>query len=495
MADTQVTSASSATPSFATAVKWSYVMDGGRQLATTAVTFLLASLLGPEILGLAAMALGFVMIIQMLQTQGMAAALIQRKELTDAHLSSAFWAILCVSAALTVAAVVLAGWWAGVNEEPQLRAIIWALSAIVPIQALSVVQESLFRRNMDFKTLALRTNTAVIGAGVLAVALAFAGAGVWALVAQQVTSATIGVILLWSRSRWRPSMSFSSQAFNDLLAFSGLSFVATLAVFLGTRSDAIVIGVLFGPTAAGLFFFANRIIQMVTDFASSAIQGASLPELSRNQDDVEHQTLRLSTMLSTSAMVAFPLLALVAGGSGEIVELLGRSDWRPAADVIRLLAVAGAVKAITLFTGPFLQSTGRPGAHALLSWAAALLGTAAFVVVGYLFGNNDLAAQVSALAVSRVLVHLAFIAMFLAPLIILTNLSIRRLTKALWAPTAVGLTTFILAEWFISLLGGQPVLVALTVGGGFAAVGAGALTVALNPVVRVRLSNLIQQDQ
>lgn len=480
-------------PSFANAVKWSYVMDGGRQVSTTAVTFLLARLLGPEVLGVAAMALGFVMIVQMLQTQGMAAALIQRKELSGSHLSSAFWAILGVSVALSLLSIGLAGWWADLNDEPQLRPIIWALSVIVPIQALSVVQEALFRRKMDFRTLALRTNSAVIGAGGLAVVLALLGAGVWALVAQQIASATIGLVLLWIRSDWKPTRSFSAASFKDLLAFSGLSFVATLAVFLGTRSDALIIGLLFGPTATGLFFFANRIIQMVTDFASSAIQGASLPALSRSQDNPDQLSSRLQTMLSTSAAIAFPLLAIVAGASTEIVDLLGRDDWAPAAGVVRLLSLAGAVKAITLFTGPFLQSTGRPGAHALLSWAAAGLGTGAFVIVGYLRGDDSLAEQVTALAGSRVLVHLAFIVMFLAPLVTLTNLTALTLLRALWAPVVTGVVTYLVIDWLLSVVNGMNALVALVIGAGVSFGLAAALTLALNPPIRQRIGRLLQR--
>ncbi len=487
MTDTGFRIEKAPTHSFANAVKWSYVMDGGRQVATTVVTFLLARILGPEVLGLAAMALGFVMIIQMLQTQGMAAALIQRKDLHDGHLSSAFWAILAVSLTLTVFAIGLAGWWADINDEPQLRSVIWVLSAIVPIQALSVVQEALFRRRMDFKTLALRTNAAVVGAGLIAVTLVLLGAGIWALVAQQLASAAIGLVLLWVRSDWKPSTAFSASSFKELLAFSGLSFVATLAVFVGTRSDALIIGLLFGPTATGLFFFANRLVQMVTDFASSAIQGASLPELSRNQDNIQILTNRLEAILSTSAIVAFPLLALVAGASVEIVDLLGRTDWEPAADVVRLLTVAGAIKAITLFTGPFLQSTGRPGAHALLSWAAAILGAGSFVVVGYLYGDDSLSQQVTALASSRVLVHVAFVVMFLLPLLLLTNLTTTTLVRALWAPVVVGGVTYMVTGSLMSMLGGAPTVAALIVGGGAAALLAITLTLTLNRAVRLRL--------
>ena len=469
---------------FANAVKWSYVMDGGRQVTTTAITFLLARILGPDVLGLAAIALAFVLIMQMLQAQGMAAALIQREDLSEEHLSSAFWAILFASLVLTAGAFGIAGWWAELNDEPRLRSIIWVLAMIVPIQALSVVQESLFRRRMDFRTLALRTNVAVVSAGILAVLLAILGAGVWALVAQQLASAVVGAVLLWARSDWRPAWMFSASAFKEILGFSGLSFLATLAVFLGTRSDALIIGLLFGPTATGLFFFANRLIQLVTDVASSAIQGASLPELSRGQADRELLSSRLRSMLIMSATVAFPLLALVAGASSRIVELLGRSEWEPVTGLIQLLAIAGAVKAITLFTGPFLQSTGRPGAHAILSWAAALLGTGAFIIVGQLYGDDDTSLQVMGLAGSRVIVHALFIPMFLGPLVLLTNLTIGGLIRTLWRPAAVGLATYATSSVLFSWLAAMATVPALIIGGVVSAAFASVVTLSLMPELR-----------
>lgn len=471
---------------FANAVKWSYVMDGGRQVATTATTLLLARLLGPEILGLAAMALGFVLVIQMLQTQGLAAALIQRADLKDVHLTAAFWSILAVSGALTVVAVLLAGWWAGLNDEPQLRNLIWALSAIVPLQALSVVQEALFRRKMDFRTLALRTNVAVLFAGLLAVALAILGAGIWALIVQQIASAAIGLLLLWTHSDWRPRWSFSRNAFGELLTFSALSFAATLAVFLGTRSDALIIGLLFGPTATGLFFLANRVVQMVTNFASSAIQGTSLPELARNQQDLGRVSTRLAEMINTSATVAFPLLGIAAGGAQEIVDLLGEGDWQPAVAAMRLLVLAGAIKAITLFTGPFLQAIGRPGAHAFLSWSGAVLGTGAFLLVGNLLSDASVEDQILGLAGSRVLVHVAFIGMYLAPVLRLTQVTVQQLAGRLWSPTIVGISAYAISRLAASASSAAPAIVSLAIGSFAALTIAGVLTLGFNPTLRAR---------
>ena len=187
-----------------------------------------------------------------------------------------------------------------------------------------------------------------------------------------------------------------------------------------------------------------------------------------------------------SATIGFPLLALVAGASTELVELLGRADWEPAGGLMRLLAVAGAVRAITLFTGPFLQSTGRPGSHAGLSWVAALLGTGAFVVVGQIYGDEDLGTQVTALANSRVIVHLLFIPMFLGPIVSLTNLTVARVLATLWRPSVVALSTYAFAVLLFGALGQLTTLAALLIGGIASTAVAGGLTLALMPALRER---------
>ena len=169
--------------SFGYALKWAMVMNSGTRGIATAVTFLLAALLGPGDFGLVAVALIYIAFVRMLLEQGFITAIIQREQLDDEHLDSAFWLNVAWCLILAGVSFLTAGWWADVNNMPDLEDVIHVLSILIVVEGLGIVQHALMERQLDFKRLALRSNLSVLLGGAAGVPLALAGAGVWALVA------------------------------------------------------------------------------------------------------------------------------------------------------------------------------------------------------------------------------------------------------------------------------------------------------------------------
>jgi O-antigen/teichoic acid export membrane protein len=392
------------TASLSSAVRWSFVMDGGRQAITTLTTLVLAALLGPEAFGLIAMALVYVSLLELLLKQGMGAAIVQREELRRSHLDTAFWLVVAAAAVLTAVGVILSGPWAAANRTPELRPVVIALTALVPLHALMVVQEAVLRRGMRFRLLALRSNASVLVGGVVGIALAVSGAGVWALVAQQLTAGAVGVLVLWTVSSWRPRPTFSRQAASDLLRFSSGSLLGSLGVFVVNRADALLIGLFFGPAVVGLYRLASRLIEAVVGATVSALMSVSLPELSRVQRDPARFTEGVLRFTWMSAVLTLPVLGALAGASDAVLRLIG-VEWAPAAPALRLLCIAGAVRALFAFTGPMLQALGRPFEQAAIAWLVGLLGSLGFVVAGVLVRGASTTSQLRGLALSQALLY------------------------------------------------------------------------------------------
>ena len=271
--------------SFHRAVKWAYAMTLGQRGIATALTFVLAAILGPRDFGTIAMATAYVLFIEMLVVQGMPAAIIQRKDLTPAQLDSVFWMVLAAGGGLALGSVALSGWWASVNQLPELAAVIRVLSLLVIIRGLTVVQQALLQRRMDFRGLAvINSGAAAIGGGI-GVVLALNGAGVWALVAQQLIDAASGSAMMWMRGRWRPRLRFSWRDARPILGFSGSVFASHAGVYAATQSDALLMGVFFGPVAVGLYRLADRAVRVLLEVSTRSIQIVALPHLSALQDD------------------------------------------------------------------------------------------------------------------------------------------------------------------------------------------------------------------
>lgn len=390
--------------SFGWMLAWSYAMDGGRQVITSVMMLVLAVILGPETYGLIAMALVYILFLELLLKQGMGAAVIQRQDLQRVHLDSAFWMVMAMTVVLSIVSVSLSGWWATVNRTPELRPIIIALSTMVPLQGLVVVQEAVLRREFRFRSLALRSNLSALLGGALGICLALAGFGVWSLVAQQIGTALIAVVVLWAVSDWRPRLRFSTTAAQQLLGFSTGSLLGSLGAFFNNKVDALLIGLLFGPLAVGLYRLSTRVVELVIGVTVRALMSVSLPELSREQADPDRFKQSLLRLLSVSAILSIPALGVLVGSSDAVLGVIGR-DWAPAAGALRLLAAAGAAHALFVILSPMLQALGRPYAQAVFAWASGLLSGCGFLVAGLLVRDSPLGVQLNGLAFSRLLLY------------------------------------------------------------------------------------------
>lgn len=258
---------------------WSYAQNLGRMGITSGLTLLLAIYLGPRAFGVMALALAFTGFAEMLQKQGLAPAIIARKDLDNRVADTAFWLVCAASIAVTVLAFVLAPLWSMLNDLPELTDVVRVLALGVPLTATAVVQEAILRRQMRFRSLAVRTWVSAGLGGAAGVAGAFLGWGVWALVAQQLVTNVMAVIVLWTVSSWRPHFSFDPAAARSLWSYSLRSVGGSIALFFGGRVDLLIAGPLFGAVVVGLYRLANRLTALVVDVSARSMQAVSLPAL------------------------------------------------------------------------------------------------------------------------------------------------------------------------------------------------------------------------
>jgi O-antigen/teichoic acid export membrane protein len=476
-------------------LKWAFVMNWGQRGIATAFTFVLAAILGPHDFGLVAMALAFVALIQVVLEQGISTAIIQRDRLDDEHLDSAFWLNLVWCLLLGAVSVGLSAWWAGVNDAPDLRNVIVALSGLLVIWGLMIVQMSLLQRETRFRELAVSWNVGALVGGVCGLALALAGAGVWAFVAQQLVMDAVALVLMWGAARWRPHFRFSWPHARELVGFSANVFVANLGGFVNRRSDTLLMGLFFGPTAVGLYRLADRVVDLVLEFTMRPVGLISLPHFSRLQNDPERLRVSVEKCLRATLLIAVPVLFVVAATSEYVLALLG-SQWLAATDTLALLCVVGMVKGLVFFTGPLLFAVARPLLRAAVLWALGGLSAVTVVLVGAALTDASLDDQIFGMAASRALLFLlAILPINLALLIRFGGVRLRTLLPALPGPLASGLSAFAIVAgldasgWLDSLSPLPALLIAVGVAG------AVALTVVLllDPLARSEARALREQ--
>ncbi len=474
------------------ALKWAIVMTTGRRAMATAFTFGLAVLLGPRDFGIVAIALVYVAFIRMLMEQGFTTAIIQRENLEEAHLDSAFWLNFGWCFVLAAGSAASAPLIAKAYGTPRLGPVIAVLSILIIFEGLQVVQQAVMERQLDFKRLAVRTNVSVFVGGAVGIPLALKGAGVWALVAQQLATELMLLVLIWGMTSWIPRFRFSTRHARELFSFSLSVFAANLAGFVNRRADALLMGLFFGPAAVGIYRIADRLVDILLDVTMRPVGLVSLPVLSRLQDDPRELRKAVTRLLHTTLVMAVPALLVLLACSDAVLGVLG-GEWAHADAALKFLCLVGIGKAIGFFSGPVLFAANRARFRATMLWTLAGVSVLSVVGVGLALTGANVKHQVLGLAASRAVLFLpVLVPVNLAIIAHFTGFSVRDFLPRAVAPVAAGLAA-IAVERSLAVTGvadGLPAVPRLLVVGGLCGLTAVGLLLALEPFARQKLREL-----
>src|SRR5690606_23872996 len=230
---------------------------------------------------------------------------------------------------------------------------------------------------MAFRMLALRTTIASVVTALVCLGLLWAGFGLWALAVSQLAGSIASCVGAMVGARWLPGLRFDRGALRDLRAFglfsSGNHFITTINI------DQLLIGALMGPGALGIYSFARRIFQILTDLMSGALNLVSYSLLASMQR--EPAKLREAYLLGTfaSSVVAFPVFSGLALVAGDLVPMAFGASWIPAIPVVQAFCVLGLLTAVGILQSSLIRSQGQADL-----WFYYILGKQAVTVL-YIF--------------------------------------------------------------------------------------------------------------
>jgi O-antigen/teichoic acid export membrane protein len=330
-----------------------------RQLLRIAVMVVLARLLSPHDYGVAGMVLVFATLVEIFGDLALGAALVQRPRLSDDDRSTAFWISIGAGVVFTLAGVALAGPLASFYGTPTVKPLFEVMSLSFMVTAIGSTQAALLLRNMDFRALELRlTGGAVVGA-LVAIAIAWAGGGPWALIGQQVTAAAVATALVWRVSDWRPSLRVSRRSLRDLSSFSGRVFGTRLLFYANRNADNVLIGRFIGAGALGSYTIAYNIMLLPSNQIAVPVQEVLYPAFSRMQGDPGRMAAAWLAVNRIVGAITLPALAGMAVVAPDFVEVVLGPKWHSAARVIQVLAWVGMMQSLQSLNSSVLQARDR----------------------------------------------------------------------------------------------------------------------------------------
>ncbi|HZE90370.1 MAG TPA: lipopolysaccharide biosynthesis protein [Rhizobacter sp.] len=342
----------------------SLIWTGLESIGLSGVSFVtlvvLSRYVTPSEFGVASLALAVIQILGIPLELGFHDALVQKPDVEDRHFNTAFTSTVSLGLVLCLLCWVFAGAFSRMVGDPMAGTVLQWMSLSLPATGFGSAVVAYQRREFQFRSLAIRSLSARLGAAAIAITMAVLGAGVWSLVAQQVLMVSMSTATLWALSSFRPRIDFSRSHFIVLAKFGARSTASMLLVFSIQRIFMLFVGSRFGSASAGLLNLAFRAVDMLRDLMAGAVSQLALPLFSRHQADraVLFEKYGLAVILTCG--LTLPIFALFAACTPEIVAVVFGPQWAAVTPYMIAMALLTFQSFPRMFASPLMTSLGYP---------------------------------------------------------------------------------------------------------------------------------------
>ena len=382
----------------ASGIVWMIFGTGGQTAFQFFLFIFLAHQLGPEAFGVVGIASVFIEIFNVVGRAGLPEVLIQQAELSEREESTAFWTSFIFGLALAGVIFFGAGDLARLFASPDVKPVMELFSPVCLLFAVGAVYEVKLRRSFGFRALAARNVTSSIVSGVVAMAMAVAGYGVYSLVAQRLVYVVWMMAAMLFATRWLPSLTFDWRIAVRQVS-SSWPLAAAVLLSTGTlRMVDLIVGYVLGPTALGVLRIALRTLEMLQELSVRQIAAVTLTSLSQLQSNRRALVAAYLRIIQMTALFVYPMFAITAAVAPELVRLMLGAHWIDSIQPMQILTLMALLIPLTYFKSNVLIVVGdmkRVLVLNILEFAASVLATFSLAWLGL---NGAAAANVVRLA-------------------------------------------------------------------------------------------------
>lgn len=349
-----------------------------------------------EDFALMAMAMSVVVFCSVLSDAGLGRSLI-RTDVYDAdEWASVFWLLVTVGVCLCAGLLTIAPLWAAFFGQPQLIWLLAAMSVIPLCQAISAAPNAEIERRENYTGIAgvqMITTTVSLA---LAVVLALSGAGVWALVAQQLSLAIVRLIGISYLTRFRPALTFKRALIAPHLVFARDALMVSAISTMRSESAVVAIGKFLGEAPLGFFAMSSRFTRLPQFGLIGPMSTVVYVRMAKNQKHPEKLVeIYLAAMFLMAALL-LPGLAMMAVAGEAIFTVMLSAEWASVAPIFALSIAGLAIEAIAVvMLACLFRAVGRTDLLVRLTVEGSLLRIVLVVTAAYYFNVEAVAIAIS----------------------------------------------------------------------------------------------------
>jgi O-antigen/teichoic acid export membrane protein len=291
---------------------------------------------------------------------GFQQALIQKKENIKSYLDSV-WTVLILRGFILFAILYLIAPCAALFfDVPEAKQIIRVIGFSVLLQAFTNIGVIYFQKELEFNKQFLYQLSGTLADFIVAVSAVLILRNVWALVFGLLAGNAARLIVSYLIHSYRPHLSLDLGKAKELFGFGKWILGTSIITFLFNQGDDAFLGKVLGVTALGFYQMAYQIGQVpATEFAK-VISKVTLPAYSKLQDNLPKLRKGYLKTLNITVVFMIPLSGGIFMLAPEFTTIFLGGKWMPMIPALRILIIAGIIRALVTTGGALFQGKGAP---------------------------------------------------------------------------------------------------------------------------------------
>lgn len=342
-------------------VRWTALENAVNVILSIASISILAKFLEPHDFGLMALAVVVLGFSQAFVDLGFSNAIIHKQALTHVQLSTLYWLNVLSGVVVFLIIIALSSVISGFYNEPGLVEVLSLAAVNFLILPFGQQFSALLRKDMCFQQVSKIGIVGRFSSFLVSAALAYYGAGVYALVISSLIGSALNTFLLVAAGLkiHRPGMRVQFSEVRDVFTFGAYQTAEKIVNYFNTNLDAILVGRVLGAGDLGLYSVAKQLTMRPSQFINPIVTRVSLPVMAKIQDDLPRLKSVYLRSINYLCSVNFPIYMMIIFFAKDITLLLLGERWLAVTAAIQLLSVYCAIRSTGNPVGGLLLAKGR----------------------------------------------------------------------------------------------------------------------------------------
>jgi teichuronic acid exporter len=321
------------------ATLYNFISKYGMMIVQVGLTMVLARIILPEEFGVVAILTVLLSFFNLFADMGLGISIIQHPKMTKNEHNQLFSFSIIVGICLLLIMLLLAYPISIIYNNQDYLKMVPLISIAAFLEAINIIPNAILIRDKRFDIIAKRTIICTVITGSIAVGLAAAGFGAYALIIQSICSSLS--VFVWNYINYplRPSK-FSLRMTTLLMGkYSLFQFLFNIINYFTRNLDNLVIGAKLGNVALGYYNRAYTLNLYPNTIFTSVITGVLHPyirDYKKNHDELIKKLLEILKLLS---IIGVFVMIVCYWCSTEIISIMFGANWLPAAEIFKMLSI------------------------------------------------------------------------------------------------------------------------------------------------------------